>query len=151
MPFIDTKEFAKYEEAIVVNVFTDRISAYAIKKDASGISLLASATEYQENGEMNEEKIKLNCEKALQALPREYIKSDMPIVFMLGPEISECAFVSVEAKRDGIVYGAGQKIKHYFHRRHRIWYTGTGNGKNICRGRRRSKTYYARIPRQYLA
>ncbi len=100
MPFIDRKEFANFQEAIVVAVYSDRISVYAVERKAGGLSILAGVTEEQEEGELHAEKIKLNCQKAFQQLPREYMKSGMPVVFALGPEVSECDFVPVDAKRE---------------------------------------------------
>jgi len=104
----------------MVAVYSDRVSAYAIGKNAAGYNIVAGATEEQEEarlnpvrtdvhpggdpmvgqGELNTGKIKLNCQKALQRLPREHMKSGMPVVFALGPGASECAFVSIDARRE---------------------------------------------------
>src|SRR3989338_7747719 len=120
MPFIERKEFQKYQETIMVAVYSDRVSAYAIGKNAAGYNIVAGGTEEQEEarlnpvrtdvhpggdpmvgqGELNTGKIKLNCQKALQRLPREHMKSGMPVVFALGPGASECAFVSIDARRE---------------------------------------------------
>ena len=90
MPILTRTECAQYTDAIIVAVFTDRVSAYAVKKTAEGISLLASAMENKEEGEMN----------VLQAMPREHLFIRRPVIFLLDTALSDCSFVSVEAKRE---------------------------------------------------
>lgn len=100
MPILTRTECAKFSEAIIVAVFTDRVSAYAVKKTDTGISLLACATENRETGEMNEESIRFNCQKVLQATPREHLFIRRPVIFLLDAALSDCSFVSVDMKRE---------------------------------------------------
>lgn len=110
MPILTKTECAQYTDAIIVAVFTDRVSAYAVKKTAAGISLLASAMENREEarpndqvvgqGETNEENIRFNCQKVLQKMPSEHLFIRRPVIFLLDAALSDCSFVSVDAKRE---------------------------------------------------
>lgn len=94
--------FRDYSDMLLISIDTDRITAAIVEKEKNVIKIVASAMETQEGGIrensiINTEKIRLNCEKAIQKLPLEYLARVKNMVCVLGGGISELC-LTIETK-----------------------------------------------------
>lgn len=104
MPFLTKGEFFKeYSRAVVFCVYTDKVTAIVARKEKDGVVAEARATESQEGisrgGTDFAEKILLNCEKALQALPAFARAGIQDYIVVLGAGVGQFPFTRVKWTR----------------------------------------------------
>lgn len=105
MEFLNREEFFKgYERAIVLCVYTDRVVALVVRKQNRQALVEARATEpqegYGEGGTPAQEKIELNCEKALAALPEKIKNGIRDVILFLGGGVGTFYFVQAKGIRN---------------------------------------------------
>ncbi len=102
MAFLTKGEFFKgYAQAIVLDVYTDKVEAMAVKKGTGEAVAAQSAMERQEGpGEVSPERIVLNSAKALQSLPAEARRGVKDLVVALGGGIGRLSFLQVKGIRE---------------------------------------------------
>lgn len=94
--------FDGYSDLLLLGVYSDKAIAEIVMKEKDGAKTAASVVEplegdVRENGIINTEKIRLNCEKAIQKLPPEYLPRVKNMACVLGGGISELC-LTVETK-----------------------------------------------------
>lgn len=107
MRFLSKSNLLKNDSVLlVVNIYSDKISAFIVerKREGSAISILAFAVEPQEGNikhgdEPDADKILLNLNKALQALPPEIMRAAKRAVFGFGADISDFKFRQLKIER----------------------------------------------------
>lgn len=106
MPFISPNEaFRGYTNAIIVGIYSDMITASAVKKENKSAVVIATAQEPMEsvgivNGPVPVEKIMFNMEKAIMALPHDVRTSGSAVIVALGPGAGTCTYLTVNGKRE---------------------------------------------------
>jgi len=98
--------FKGYSVLLLLGVYSDKITAKIARKDKDGVKIVASAEEPAEGGEINPEKIRLNCEKAIQRLPAEQVSSVKNMACVLGGGVAGLSFSIERATRES----RGKKI-----------------------------------------
>lgn len=81
--------FRDYSDILLIGVYTDKVSAVIARKEKGAIKIVAEAAEPQEGDSSGEEKLWLNCEKAIQKLPIECLMNIKNMAGVLGGGISE--------------------------------------------------------------
>ena len=107
MRFLSKSNLLKNDSALLVaNIYSDKISVFVVerKKEGNAISILASAVESQEGeikqeGELDADKIILNLQKAMQAIPPEITRVAKKAVFGFGADISDFEFRQLKLER----------------------------------------------------
>ena len=107
MHFLSKSNLLKNDSVLLfVNIYSDKISTFVVerKKEGNAISILASAVEPQEGeikqgGEPDADKILLNLNKVLQALPLEIMRVAKRAVFGFGADISDFKFRQMKIER----------------------------------------------------
>lgn len=100
--------FKGYADLLLLGVYADKVVAEIVRKEKDGVNVIASAVEpmegeFDENSAINAEKIRLNCEKAIQRLPPENILTVKNAACVLGGGISNLSFAAenkIREKRD---------------------------------------------------
>lgn len=106
MPYISSQEaFHGYTHAIIVGVYTDMITASAVKKDTAGAVVLAATRESMGSIGGSGEKVPVdnimfNMEKAIMALPQETRVKGTTVIVAVGPGAGTCEYVTAVGKRD---------------------------------------------------
>ena len=97
--------FKGYSDLLLLGVYTDKIIAEIARKEKGGVKIIASVAEPVENGILengiNLEKIRLNCEKAIQRIPTEQIAGVKNMACVLGGGASKLSF-AIEYKSRGL-------------------------------------------------
>src|SRR3989344_4573726 len=97
--------FKGYSDLLLLGVHTDKIIAEIARKENDGVKIIASAEEPVEDGHprteraeqssydgISAEKIRLNCEKAIQRLPAEQVSGVKNMACVLGGGVSILSF-----------------------------------------------------------
>ena len=92
--------FKGYSDLLLLGVYSDKIIAEIARKEKDGVKIIASVLEPVEDGNVNPEKIRLNCEKAIQRVPAERILNVKNMVCTLGGGISRLSFSIERAARE---------------------------------------------------
>ncbi len=105
MPFLIKGEFFKeYSSAIVFCIYTDKVTAMAVKNENGRVVAVESVNEPQEGllrpGADSVEKILLNCEKALQALSADARAGIKDFIVVLGAGVGQFSFAQIKWIRD---------------------------------------------------
>lgn len=104
MPYITPNEaFQGYAHAIIVGVYTDAITASAVKKENNAIVVVSSATEPMSGvaGDMLPvDNVLFNIEKAVMALPAETRGKGTPVIIVVGPGTGTCEYLTIAKTRD---------------------------------------------------
>ena len=106
MPFISPNEaFHGYTSAIIVGIYSDMITASAVKKEGVTPVVVAIASESMSGidaveGLFSTEKIMFNMEKAIMGLPHEARMPGSMVIVALGPGSGTCAYTVAERKRE---------------------------------------------------
>src|SRR3989338_10125901 len=93
--------FKGYSDLLLLGVYTDKIIAEIARKEKGGVKIIASAEESVENTGVNAEKVKLNCEKAIQRLSAEQVSGVKNMACVLGGGASKLSF-AIEYKSRGL-------------------------------------------------
>ena len=93
--------FKGYSDLLLLGVYTDKIIAEIARKEKDGVKIIASVEEPVENIVVNPEKIKLNCEKAIQRLSAEQVSGVKNMACVLGGGASKLSF-AIEYKSRGL-------------------------------------------------
>lgn len=106
MSFLSYNEaFKEYAQAIIVGVYSDKITASVVRKENAGVVIVATAVEQVENipihdGMVDTEKIVFNMEKAIMALPAGIRVPATPVIIALGSKTGSFAYETVQKKRE---------------------------------------------------
>src|SRR3989338_3702036 len=92
--------FKGYSDLLLLGVYTDKIIAEIARKEKDGVKIIASVLELVEDGNVNPEKIRLNCEKAIQRLPAEQVSSVKNMASVLGGGVAGLSFSIERAARE---------------------------------------------------
>ena len=84
--------FKGYSDLLLLGVYTDKIIAEIARKEKDGVKIIASAEEPVEDDGISAEKIRLNCEKAIQRLPAEQVSGVKNMACVLGGGVSILSF-----------------------------------------------------------
>src|SRR3989338_7470592 len=107
MRFLSKSNLLKNDSVLLVaNIYSDKISMFVVerKKDGGAVSILASTIEPQEGNikqgnELDADKIILNLQKAMQAIPPEIMRAAKKAVFGFGDDISDFEFRQLKLER----------------------------------------------------
>lgn len=104
MSYITAHEaFQGYTHAVIVSVYTDVITALAVKKENNTAVLVSSATEPMSavaGGVLSVDNVLFNAEKAIMALPAETRGKGTVVIFAVGPGVGVCEYQTIVQKRD---------------------------------------------------
>lgn len=96
--------FNEYSRAVVFCIYTDKVAAMIVRKEKNAVAVEAQAEERQEGdvseGALAVEKIILNCEKALQALPFEARAGVKDCIVVSGAGIGQFLFARIKWVRE---------------------------------------------------
>ena len=92
--------FKGYSDLLLLGVYSDKIIAEIARKEKDGAKIIASVLEPVEDGNVNPEKIRLNCEKAIQRLSAEQIAGVKSIACVLGGGVAGLSFSIERAARE---------------------------------------------------
>lgn len=106
MPYITSREaFQGYAHAIIVGMYTDRITATAVRKDNGGMIAVAATAEPVEgiaalDASQLGERFLFNMEKAINALPHDARVAGCSVVVALGSGTGRCTYAVALGMRD---------------------------------------------------
>ena len=104
MSYITPHEvFQGYAHAIIVSVYTDAITATAVKKEKDSAVFVSAVRESMGStgGDMVPvDNIMFNMEKAIMALPSEARVAGTTVIVAIGPGVGVCEYVAVAGKRE---------------------------------------------------
>ena len=92
--------FKGYSNLLLLGVHTDKIIAEIARKEEDGVKIIARVEEPAEDSGINAEKIRLNCEKAIQRLPAEQVSSVKNMACVLGGGVAGLSFSIERAARE---------------------------------------------------
>jgi len=95
----------EYSSAIIVGVYTDKITVFSVKREGGKAVVVATAIEPQEgkavSGDaLDTERTALNCRKALAALPREIGNTPHDVIFAFGGGIGAFSVIHARGIRE---------------------------------------------------